>query len=160
MHATTLTAQHIRLTAFPNTHGGWYTQRNIFRNLIKSTRNQIVFTIFQLIWIQTDVRLDPNQSENGKYNLISDWFDNISLCARAMRLIARCYSQNWVPHGPISCDKLLQFLYKTQQFTARIATVWLVHSNNCDRLKLIAEKDSYRNTYLEMAPQHRVLLTH
>ena len=42
-----------------------------FLNLIKSTRNQIVFTIFRLIWIQMDVRLDPNQSENGKYNLIS-----------------------------------------------------------------------------------------
>ena len=33
-------------------------------------QNQIVFTIFQLIWNQTDVRLVPNQSENGKYNLI------------------------------------------------------------------------------------------
>ena len=31
-----------------------------FRNLIKSTRNQIVFTIFRLIWNQTDVRLVPN----------------------------------------------------------------------------------------------------
>ena len=40
-----------------------------FRNLIKSTMNQIVFTIFRLIWIQTDVHLDPNQSEYGKYNL-------------------------------------------------------------------------------------------
>ena len=28
-----------------------------FRNLIKSTRNQIVFTIFRLIWNQTDVHL-------------------------------------------------------------------------------------------------------
>ena len=44
-----------------------------FRNLIKSTRNQIV-----LIWIQTDVRSDPNQSENGKYNQISGWFNKIS----------------------------------------------------------------------------------
>ena len=35
-----------------------------FRNLISSNRNQIVFTIFRLIWNQTDVRLDPNQSEN------------------------------------------------------------------------------------------------
>ena len=43
------------------------------RNLIKWTRNQVIFTIFRLIWNQTDVRLDPNQSENGKYNLISDW---------------------------------------------------------------------------------------
>ena len=49
-----------------------------FRNLIKSHRNQIVFTIFQLIWNQTDVRLDPNQSENGKYNLISVRVNKIS----------------------------------------------------------------------------------
>ena len=42
-----------------------------FRNLIKSTRNQNVINIFRLIWNQTDVRLVPNQSENGKYNLIS-----------------------------------------------------------------------------------------
>ena len=41
-----------------------------FFNLVKSTRNQNVFTIFRLIWSQTDVRLDPNQLENGKYNLI------------------------------------------------------------------------------------------
>ena len=50
-----------------------HTQRQTsFRNLIKSTRNQIVFTILRLIWNRTDVRLDPNQLENGKYNLISD----------------------------------------------------------------------------------------
>ena len=41
-----------------------------FRNLIKSTRNQIVFTIFRLIWNQKDVRLVPNKLENSKYNLI------------------------------------------------------------------------------------------
>ena len=40
-----------------------------FWNLIKSIRNQIVFTIFWLIWNQTDsVRLVSNQSEYGKYN--------------------------------------------------------------------------------------------
>ena len=44
---------------------------NYFINLNKSTRNQIVFTIFRLIWNQTDVRLFPNQSENVIYNLIS-----------------------------------------------------------------------------------------
>ena len=49
-----------------------------FRKLIKSNRNQIVFTLYLLIWNQTDVRLDPNQSENGKYNLISLWFNKIS----------------------------------------------------------------------------------
>ena len=31
-----------------------------------------------MIWIQTDIRLDPNQSEKGEYNLISGWFDEIS----------------------------------------------------------------------------------
>ena len=36
-----------------------------FRNLIKSTRNQIVFTIL------------PNRLENGIYNLISGWFNKI-----------------------------------------------------------------------------------
>ena len=41
-----------------------------FRNLIKSNRNQIVFTIFRLIYNQTDVRLVQNKSEIGKYNLI------------------------------------------------------------------------------------------
>ena len=34
-----------------------YTQKN----LIKSNQNQIVFTIFRLIWNQSDVRLVPNQ---------------------------------------------------------------------------------------------------
>ena len=48
-----------------------------FRNLIKSNRNQFVFTIFRLICNQTDVRLIPNQSENGKYNLISGCLDKI-----------------------------------------------------------------------------------
>ena len=72
------------------------------RNLIKSTRNQIAFIIFWLIWIQTDVsvcikiirkmvntiwfRIDSirfrkylvlNQSKIGKYNLISVRFNKI-----------------------------------------------------------------------------------
>ena len=44
-----------------------------FWNLNKSNRNQIVFTIFELIWNQMDGRTFavPNQSENDKYNLIS-----------------------------------------------------------------------------------------
>ena len=52
----------------------WYTQRN----LIISNWNQIVFTIFRLIWNQTNVRLTPNQSENCNYNLNSVWFIKIS----------------------------------------------------------------------------------
>ena len=42
-----------------------------FQNLIKSNRNHIVFTIIRFIWNQTYARLVINQSENGKYNLIS-----------------------------------------------------------------------------------------
>ena len=41
------------------------------RHFIKSKRNQIVFTIFRMIWNQTHIRLVPKQSENGKYNPIS-----------------------------------------------------------------------------------------
>ena len=47
------------------------TQRFFFRNLIKSSWNQIVFTIFWLNWIKMEVPLDLNQPENGKYSLIS-----------------------------------------------------------------------------------------
>ena len=47
-----------------------YTEK-YFRNLIKSNRNQIVFTMQRLTWNETDVRLVPKQSENDKYNLIS-----------------------------------------------------------------------------------------
>ena len=39
-----------------------------FRNLIKSNRNQIVFTIFRLIYNQTEYSLYPNQWECGIYN--------------------------------------------------------------------------------------------
>ena len=48
-----------------------------FLNLVKLNRNRIVFTIFWLIWRQTEVRWVPNQSENCKYNLISVWFNKI-----------------------------------------------------------------------------------
>ena len=44
-----------------------YTQRIFFRYLFKSIRNKIVFTIFRLIWSQTDVRLVPNQSVHGTF---------------------------------------------------------------------------------------------
>ena len=47
------------------------------QNLIKSTRNQIVFIMHRLISKQTDVCLVPNQPENGECNLISVWFNKI-----------------------------------------------------------------------------------
>ena len=59
-----------------------------FLNLAASTWNQIVFTIYRLISIQTDVRLVPNQSENGKYNLISVWFYKIS---KKLLWVSDCY---------------------------------------------------------------------
>ena len=48
-----------------------------FLNRVKSNQNQIVFTIFPLIWNQTELYLVPNQSENVNYNLIMIWFNNI-----------------------------------------------------------------------------------
>ena len=62
---------------FSRLAGELFTEKS-FQNLIKSKWNQIVFTIFLLIWIDMNVRLDPNQSENGKYNLILFWFNKIS----------------------------------------------------------------------------------
>ena len=35
--------------------------------------------IYRLIWIQTNFHLDPNQSENGKYDLISGWSNKFSI---------------------------------------------------------------------------------
>ena len=53
--------------------------RNSVRNLIKSNQSQIVFTIYRLIWNQTNVCLVLNQWGNCKYNLISVRFNEISL---------------------------------------------------------------------------------
>ena len=65
-----------------------YTQRNF----IKSNWNQIVFTIFRLIYDQTDFRLVLNHLENGKYNLISVVFNKTSLCTRTKRIREGRYS--------------------------------------------------------------------
>ena len=65
---------HCNLVGLKHIH----TENFFLKNLIKETRNQIVFTVFRQIWIQTDVRLDPNQSENGKYNLTLGLFNQIS----------------------------------------------------------------------------------
>ena len=62
--------EHIVCIPYQNYRTCIHTERS-FRIIMKSNRNQILFTIFQLNWIHTDVRLDPYQSENSKYNLIS-----------------------------------------------------------------------------------------
>ena len=59
---------------------GAHTQRNV----IKSNRNQIVFTIFRLIWNQTDVRLVPNQP--GMVNTIRFRFDLIRFGKISLRV--------------------------------------------------------------------------
>ena len=76
-----------------------------FQNLIKSTRNQIVFTIHRLIWNQTDVSLAPNQSENGKYNLISVW--SIKIWKIFLCVYTQQYTYNLVLQYYIGAHKLI-----------------------------------------------------
>ena len=64
-----------------------------------------------MIWIQTDFRFDSNQSENGKSNLISGWFNKIQkifLCVHVIIYYAiinyliiggGTFSQPLSPHG-------------------------------------------------------------
>ena len=49
-----------------------YTQRNLFK-----PKSDCIYH-FPIDLDPKDVRLDPNQSENSKYNLISLWFKEIS----------------------------------------------------------------------------------
>ena len=83
----------IRTPVMPRLHTG-----KSFRNLILSNRNQIVLTIFRLIWNQIVVRLVPNRLKNGQYNLISVCFNKISKrfpCAHVLGWHVR-------PSGPLS----------------------------------------------------------
>ena len=75
------------------------THRKFFRNLIKLNRNHIVFTIFRLVWNQTDVRLVPNQSENGIHNMISGWLNK----ARSIGHIW-CWLSTWS-----YCHKIINY---------------------------------------------------
>ena len=51
---------------------------DIFWNLIESERDRFVFTIFGLVWNQTNIHLVPDQSRKGECNLVSIWFGRIS----------------------------------------------------------------------------------
>ena len=64
-----------------------YTQRN----LNKSNRNQIIFTIFRMILSRTEFHLVPHQSENSEYNQISPDSARIRslFFGRSLRLLAR-----------------------------------------------------------------------
>ena len=83
--------------------GPLYTEK-YFWNLIKSNRYQIIFTIFWLIWNQTDVRCVPNQSENGKYNLISVSFNKIFLCVRRTTFFYQSSPEMLTPIGMMEPD--------------------------------------------------------
>ena len=48
------------------------------QDLILNAIKKYIYIYILVYTYQTDVRLVPNQSENGKYNLISVCFDNIS----------------------------------------------------------------------------------
>ena len=88
----------------------WHSQKT-FWNLIISNRNHIVFTLFRLIWIQTDVCLVPNQTENIKYNLFSGWFDKISkrfLCVNTCSLLS-IESGDWMLRCFSSCIQFISF---------------------------------------------------
>ena len=56
-----------------------------------------------------DARLDPNQSENGKYNLISGWFDKISKTFLCVERVGN-FSMSVKPIS--SCAGDLIFCYK------------------------------------------------
>ena len=95
-----------------------HTEKYI-RNLIKSNQNQIVFTIFWLISNQTDVRLVPNESENGKYNLISVWLNKISKRFLGVYKGAKSFPA-------ISCDTV-EFLHRyVVQLPERFAPLGIV----------------------------------
>ena len=79
MHGKKATSFHKKQT-YNSPDEGSHTRRNLFGILFNQTEIRLynVYTSFRLIWNQTDVSLVPNQPENGKYNLISVWFNNIS----------------------------------------------------------------------------------
>ena len=52
-----------------------YTHRQIFSKSYQIKPKSDCIQYFQWIWNQTEVRLVPNQSENGAYNLISVRFN-------------------------------------------------------------------------------------
>ena len=82
----------------------------------------IVFFIFSLIWNQTDVRLVPNQSENGKYNLISVSFNKVSkrlLCVHAWVFTMFCVGRiNALCWGNLSSMIEVRLLERLQVFSS------------------------------------------
>ena len=61
--------------------------------LVSPNQVQFVFTLFRLIWNQTELRLVPIQSENGKYKLNLDYINKIQ--GKFLRVSTLHFS----PHG-------------------------------------------------------------
>ena len=64
-------------------------RENLFKILLNQTAIRLYLPFSDRFWNQTDFCLVPNQLENGKYNLISVWFSNISkifLCVYSFRI--------------------------------------------------------------------------
>ena len=66
-----------------------------FPNIVKSNRNQIIFTIFWSILNQTEFHLFLNQSENSKYNLISVCSKKNSPCVPSASRVPRRVGRTW-----------------------------------------------------------------
>ena len=83
------------------------------RNHIKSAWNQIVFTIFRMIWNLKGICLDPNQSENDKYNLISAWFSKIQ-----KKFLCVCIHENHagIYQNYVGKYKLMIYIYIYWEF--------------------------------------------
>ena len=56
---------------FENSGSVWVTHREIFSKSYSINPKSDCMYHFRLIWIQKDIHFDHNQSEDGKYNLIS-----------------------------------------------------------------------------------------
>ena len=74
--------------------------------IIESNRNKIVFTIFRLLWNQTDFRLVPNQSDNDKnYNIsFNNIFEKIYLCAAALWFLLNAPISRGHELNLVKCD--------------------------------------------------------
>ena len=55
----------------------------------------------RLISNQTDFRLVPNKSENGKYNRISGWFNKISKRFLFVRTLNKENNAEWIVGVPM-----------------------------------------------------------
>ena len=72
-----------------------YTQRNVFEIVLNQPEIRLYLPFSD--WLRTEnerVHLVPNQSENGKHNLISGWFNEISkrfLCVKVDKGLMRAH---------------------------------------------------------------------